>query len=99
MVGYSEDPLLFSLVNMVDRFPVWFEGENTVGNVLQAQSIMGIRTFVERFVSATASISYNYDARYVFLFQHEKRWSEYPRRKNKRPVESFLVCWRKLDHQ
>ncbi|WP_158643855.1 SusC/RagA family TonB-linked outer membrane protein [Pseudobacter ginsenosidimutans] len=72
MVGYSEDPLLFSLVNMVDRFPVWFEGENTVGNVLQAQSIMGIRTFVERFVSTTASISYNYDGRYVFYSNMRK---------------------------
>lgn len=66
LLGYSEDPLLYSIVNMTDQFPVPFEGSTTVAHQLEAQSVLGIRSFVQRLASVLASASYTYDNRYIF---------------------------------
>lgn len=66
MLGYSEDPLIQSMVDMTGVYPVPFEGDISVGYALGANSILGLSSFNERQISTLGSFSYSYNSKYIF---------------------------------
>ena len=68
LVGYSDDPLTHTIVDMTNLYPMVMplEAPASIGSRLGVQSIVGISFLNERLISTTASASYIYDGKLVF---------------------------------
>jgi TonB-linked SusC/RagA family outer membrane protein len=66
LVGYSDDPLTHTIVDMTTPYEMFMEFPASIGSQLGIESIYGINFLNERLVSTLASASYIYNDKLVF---------------------------------